>query len=65
MLVQHVNHYEQAWKAAEKVNWTAIKEVETMRTELHKIRMQQIADPGTLDKLNDMFGMDYPNPKDN
>lgn len=65
LLVQHVDHYETSWKAAEKVNWTAIREVEELRKELHNIRMQQIADPGTLDKLNNMFGMGYTKPTDN
>jgi hypothetical protein len=38
---------------------TAMKEIEQLRKELSNIRMQQIANPGTIEHLNDMFGTDF------
>lgn len=65
LLVEHVDSYESMWRGECKVLQTALKEIEQLRKELSNIRMQQIANPGTIEHLNDMFGTDFNKPTDN
>ena len=65
ILVQNYEHDQLLKKNANEAFRSALKELDETRKELHNLRMQQIANPGTIDVLNKGFGTDYTNPIDN
>ena len=65
LLRQHYEHEVRWHEGTRKVLKTAMQEVDKYRKELSNIRMQQIANPGTIDVLNRSFGTDFNNPESN
>lgn len=65
LLRQHYDHEYEYNKQLRGVIQTGINEVEEWKAKYLNLKMQIIANPGTIDKLNDMFGTDFTNQKDN
>lgn len=63
LLRQHYDHEVLCHQGTKKVLRTAMEEADKCRKELNALRMQQIANPGTLDVINRIFGTDFPDSK--
>jgi hypothetical protein len=65
LLREHYEHEVKWHNGTRQVLKTAMQEADKHRKELSNIRMQQIANPGTIDQINKMFGTDFNNPETN
>jgi hypothetical protein len=65
LLRQHYEHEVRWHEGTKQVLKTAMQEADKYRKELSNMRMQQIANPGTIGSLNKMFGTDFNNPENN
>jgi len=65
ILRQNYQHDKILIRNAENNFRSALKELDSIRAELSNMRMQQIANPGTISQLNKMFGTDFTDSKDN
>jgi len=63
LLRQHYEHEVEWHNGTRKVLKTASEEIDRYRKDLYNIKMNQIANPGTIDVLNRAFGANI-NPPD-
>lgn len=65
LLRQHYEHEAEYNRTLQKIISKDIREAEEWKKKYIDLKMQVIANPGTIDKLNEMFGTDFTNQKDN
>lgn len=65
LLIQHYEHEQLLHKNANTAFRDCLNELDATRKELSNLKMQQIANPNTIDVLNKSFGTDYTSPNEN
>lgn len=65
MLIQNYDSEIFRNKGTNEVLRGSMAENDRIRKELHSLKMQQIAEPGTIEILNRTFGTDFTQPTDN